>query len=191
MLVSIRARPIGRAMLGVGSVFAAVIAFQSAPGQLAGRCGAPPRIRWTDEEFQSAPGQLAGRCRIGRMGRGGRQGVSIRARPIGRAMHHAPQVARGDLGVSIRARPIGRAMLVVARGDGRHCLFQSAPGQLAGRCMGSPEAVAAVLTFQSAPGQLAGRCDWKSSASNLHGVFQSAPGQLAGRCLGSFVSIPV
>ena len=108
--------------------------FQSAPGQLAGRCdvsadtwstpsGFNPRpANWPGDArmascdapisrlFQSAPGQLAGRCAGGCSANSGLTDVSIRARPIGRAMH-------------------GQGALL---GGGQW--FQSAPGQLAGRC---------------------------------------------------------
>ena len=62
------------------------------------------------EKFQSAPGQLAGRCCdvTGELARA--EVVSIRARPIGRAMPAQTVRQTLSLGVSIRARPIGRAM---------------------------------------------------------------------------------
>ena len=45
---------------------------------------------------------VAGRCQ--------ERDVSIRARPIGRAMRLGMQIAEELVRVSIRARPIGRAM---------------------------------------------------------------------------------
>ena len=60
--------------------------------------------------FQSAPDQLAGRCPFSGFATEASEGVSIRARPIGRAMRADEGVDRLELSVSIRARPIGRAM---------------------------------------------------------------------------------
>ncbi len=184
--VSIHARPIGRAMPSaarcpapINSGFnprpanwpgdapparrrcAARSAFQSTPGQLAGRCvrdspaiGASCDVSiharpigramrascWlcagVQELFQSTPGQLAGRCGCIVIGQQPRVRVSIHARPIGRAMppRSVTSVA-GPHRVSIHARPIGRAMpRATARGRLRACRFQSTPGQLAGRC---------------------------------------------------------
>ena len=129
--VSIRARPIGRAMPDrlVGRV-------NARDATDLDRCFNPRPADWPGDasyyldcdrqEFQSAPGRLAGRCAdVGSWLRS----VSIRARPIGRAM---PQVAT----------PLAA--------------FQSAPGRLAGRCDQRPHA--ALHEFQSAPGRLAGRC---------------------------------
>ena len=84
--------------------------FQSAPGRLAGRCvpGRPRAPIW----FQSAPGRLAGRCGQDRRLKEAAQVVSIRARPIGRAMRWLRRPHHQGLQVSIRARPIGRAMPV-------------------------------------------------------------------------------
>ena len=67
------------------------------------------RARQASKAFQSAPGRLAGRCPS--PARSVDQvRVSIRARPIGRAMQHARHADSQRLSVSIRARPIGRAM---------------------------------------------------------------------------------
>ena len=60
--------------------------------------------------------------------------------------------------------------------------FQSAPGQLAGRCVAKDGRVIAIEVFQSAPGQLAGRCEVQLAGAGALIEFQSAPGQLAGRC---------
>ncbi len=133
-------------------------------------CFNPRPANWPGDAAVAAQGPDPGR-------------VSIRARPIGRAMRGSSARWRTvAMRVSIRARPIGRAMqdrtMPVARR--RLDLFQSAPGQLAGRCDPSADAgdAAALLdVFQSAPGQLAGRCLMLDRA----GV-SIAPGQLAGRC---------
>jgi hypothetical protein len=108
--------------------------------------------------FQSAPGQLAGRCTDALALEAVGGDVSIRARPIGRAMPGVWSILISSFGgfnprpanwpgdaanlrtiersllVSIRARPIGRAMLVAGAWSLAADRFQSAPGQLAGRC---------------------------------------------------------
>jgi len=60
--------------------------------------------------------------------------VSIRARPIGRAMQRQGATNTGARDVSIRARPIGRAMRLSGGTTRPPRSFQSAPGRLAGRC---------------------------------------------------------
>ena len=160
--VSIRARPRGRAMPGPTARSAATRPFQSAPGLEAGRCvrsvswisscspfqsapgleaGRCPSLalkKATCSTFQSAPGLEAGRCEVKHDQPTQMTRVSIRARPRGRAMQHAPvlgmdrrmfQSAPGlEAGrchrthtvrqqphpVSIRARPRGRAMLALS-----------------------------------------------------------------------------
>ena len=109
--VSIRARPIGRAMPACADADQRGIEFQSAPGQLAGRCdriahAAEPGRRCFNPRPANWPGDAAARRPAH-----GRRHVSIRARPIGRAMR----------------RPVDRCVT-------RRSMFQSAPGQLAGRC---------------------------------------------------------
>ena len=61
--------------------------------------------------------------------------VSIRARPIGRAMPTPLMLISLVYEVSIRARPIGRAMRDIRVSRSRGTAFQSAPGRLAGRCL--------------------------------------------------------
>ncbi len=132
--VSIRARPIGRAMRAFG-------------GALSRRSvGFNPRpANWPGD----ATGECGGRCT---------HPVSIRARPIGRAMRWVKAAYDWGRGVSIRARPIGRAMRWVkaAYDWGRGVSIRARP---IGRAMPEehPDA-ASVQGFQSAPGQLAGRC---------------------------------
>jgi len=135
-MVSIRARPAGRAMPGLGGGGAASQSFQSAPGQLAGRCPGwegevPPANRFNPRPA-SWPGDALRRHGFG---------VS------------AP--------VSIRARPAGRAMRSSGMRQPHSAQFQSAPGQLAGRCTSLSTSDSPRLMFQSAPGQLAGRCAWR------------------------------
>jgi len=229
--VSIRARPIGRAMLPSGVGLLHTKSFQSAPGRLAGRCGAatlttasssrfnPRPADWPGDAslthcgkfngklfqsapgrlagrcwrrdfdngivvaFQSAPGRLAGRC-IARNCNPSRAGiVSIRARPIGRAMRPLRQCARSPDAVSIRARPIGRAMRTDVAG-GRLVGDVSIRARPIGRAM-----LRARLNLRDPPqvsirarpiGRAMLTC--RPRATDLHGTFQSAPGRLAGRC---------
>ena len=131
--------------------------FQSAPGQLAGRCdrarveqllapGFNPRLaNWPGDAELSIPRQSTD--------------CSFNPRPAnwpGDAHNHVSK--QPDKFVSIRARPIGRAMPAPHAVMGLTDSFQSAPGQLAGRCASAEPKPAAHLMFQSAPGQLAGRC---------------------------------
>ena len=55
-------------MLAPGALGLVGDTFQSAPGQLAGRCAELHDIIVDDLKFQSAPGQLAGRCGPGMAG---------------------------------------------------------------------------------------------------------------------------
>ncbi len=142
--------------------------FQSAPGQLAGRCICPRTQPQPQQAFQSAPGQLAGRC------------------------HLQPWRQQVPTGVSIRARPIGRAMRghQTAAGMRRDCEFQSAPGQLAGRCPAAQWQTPAFDGFNPRPANWPGDA-WNSrNVCNQWLTFQSAPGQLAGRCPSSASRAP-
>ena len=156
--------------------------FQSTPGQLAGRCGAPnvrvfrsgsfnPRpANWPGDAqriggekafsilFQSTPGQLAGRC--GWMYYIYLPKYSFNPRPANwpgdaycrpscqyTRLGFNPRPANwpgdaeqllpipGTTEVSIHARPIGRAMPAIAFKPVTTPMFQSTPGQLAGRCL--------------------------------------------------------
>ena len=131
--------------------------FQSTPGQLAGRCQTATTPRTWRQCFNPRPanwpgdaGDLGARVHavrvsiharpIGRAMLRGNPGkrpgwkVSIHARPIGRAMPGRAQVQRHPRLVSIHARPIGRAMLPGRWPPAWSWVFQSTPGQLAGRC---------------------------------------------------------
>ena len=155
--------------------------FQSAPGQLAGRCQTMGLEGCEGEQFQSAPGQLAGRCLSRRTEAGGwmrfnprpanwpgdaipartlqdSSQVSIRARPIGRAMRPFPMSILKLFRVSIRARPIGRAMRGINAWS-RRASEVSIRARPIGRAMPHMFHIRiSTLRFQSAPGQLAGRC---------------------------------
>jgi len=66
-VVSIRARPGGRAMPAALLVKAFSLLFQSAPGREAGRCGVGVMAMDWKRLFQSAPGREAGRCALFRV----------------------------------------------------------------------------------------------------------------------------
>ncbi len=136
--VSIRARPIGRAIQSIFSTHLDPIVFQSAPDQLAGRFPLPTSGLYEAEMFQSAPDQLAGRFAYHEVK--GWMDDSFNPRPTnwpGDSIHllrsrtehqrFNPRptnwpgdsiralLPRGALGVSIRARPIGRAILLKSK----------------------------------------------------------------------------
>ncbi len=139
-LVSIRARPFGRAMPGlVRARPADYCRFNPRPAFRPGDAVIHPlpkkqalvsiRARpfgramqdgpWTTAgifPFQSAPGLSAGRCRADFRSVREWFVVSIRARPFGRAMLEKPENIPAALDVSIRARPFGRAMHGAAGG---------------------------------------------------------------------------
>ena len=208
--VSIRARPIGRAMRAVAAPVPRVSGvFQSAPGRLAGRCRGQQYARWLHmTSFNPRPADWPGDAAS--------SGCLAIARP---RFNPRPADWPGDATqaacavhcslVSIRARPIGRAMrgLVTAPRPDRW-MFQSAPGRLAGRCARwQPSAAsAAVVSIRARPIGRAMRAaasaqsrrlacfnprpaDWPGDAvygrdvPASHRQFQSAPGRLAGRCL--------
>ncbi len=125
--------------------------FQSAPGREAGRCPAPCITSAMPRLFQSAPGREAGRCRA-RCGPGG-----------------------GWLGVSIRARPGGRAMPAATAGSPATKWFQSAPGREAGRCCPPAACRWTSKWFQSAPGREAGRCREEGRFDHLPLSFNPRP----------------
>ena len=133
--------------------------------------------------------------------------VSIRARPIGRAMRRRACSSAMGYRVSIRARPIGRAMPRPGRGGWVGRWFQSAPGQLAGRCrlfryIPPPIQVGFNPRPANWPGDAHRQAhkrhpyprfnprpaNWPGDAVIVdlfmpsRAAFQSAPGQLAGRC---------
>ena len=127
------ARPIDRAIPGGLPRRLCSSVFESAPDQLIGRYVCTGSNNNATQWFQSAPDQL-----IGRYSR--RAGswlaidlVSIRARPIDRAIRDggARQLQQGR--VSIRARPIDRAIRCRRYPERSALPFQSAPDQLIGR----------------------------------------------------------
>jgi len=179
--VSIRARPVGRAMRLRPGPHRRPPGFQSAPGQLAGRCSDHPNRTTETTCFNPRPASWPGDARAPSRQGGDAGGFNPRPAswPGDAILNHAR--ALGWL-VSIRARPVGRAMPCVGAWSGWVGMFQSAPGQLAGRCHLAICGAPARLQFQSAPGQLAGRCVATFNANLGRMKFQSAPGQLAGRC---------
>ena len=157
-MVSIHARPIGRAMLGRFKLCLRANSFQSTPDQLAGRCLDLRKRNTARCVFQSTPDQLAGRC-------------TVQSAQTGCAKSFNPRPTNwpGDAGTD----PLGYRMAY---------LFQSTPDQLAGRCKEIAEASVLVAVFQSTPDQLAGRCAEGISIPWQVTTFQSTPDQLAGRC---------
>jgi len=183
------------------------VRFQSAPGREAGRCTRQASPSGWCSAFQSAPGREAGRCAA--LGAEGDEvlGVSIRARPGGRAMPVRPQPGVPDLCVSIRARPGGRAMhhrgwrhallhrvSIRARPGGRAMQgrdrgaarpdprFNPRPAGRPGDARGKYEPRTAVAGFNprpaGRPGDALRLSAWNANSSR----FQSAPGREAGRC---------
>ncbi|SDW94928.1 hypothetical protein SAMN05421783_11170 [Thiocapsa roseopersicina] len=156
-------------------------AFQSAPDQLAGRC-----LRWPDaasssESFQSAPDQLAGRCsglprRLGLV-----DGFNPRPTNWPGDAGHGPRWCRA-CAVSIRARPIGRAMPSFRADPGRSRAFQSAPDQLAGRCDEAATVEVGMFSVSIRARPIGRAMPLNTPALYLQLEFQSAPDQLAGRC---------
>ena len=151
LAVSIRARPIDRAILKRGQGSTSEVVFQSAPDQLIGRYPRRRRRTGCGWPFQSAPDQLIGRYRAGAADGQAARVVSIRARPIDRAIHRCRVSAAGRRAVSIRARPIDRAI----RGTARTMLiaweFQSAPDQLIGRYPSPPPRKPRTSSFNPRP----------------------------------------
>ncbi len=209
--VSIRARPIGRAMLP-RCWSPSNTGFNPRPANWPGdapfNCtlqgvqsaamAQPRTANYRTMRFQSAPGQLAGRCRSS--SRAVDHGVSIRARPIGRAMPIVRQPSASPT-VSIRARPIGRAMRIGTPADvNRTCFnprpanwpgdardrygavarrFNPRPANWPGDAPAAPSDPGATVSIRARPIGRAMRC---LGVIVAQATFQSAPGQLAGRC---------
>ena len=157
--VSIRARPIGRAMRQTNRppILKKAVSIRARP---IGRA-----MRYTRRSishcsgcFNPRPANWPGDARPSRTHALVLFDVSIRARPIGRAMPRNPAAPVRRLPVSIRARPIGRAMLA------RNVLYRAlAAVSIRARPIGRAmhlvfECTNGAQMFQSAPGQLAGRC---------------------------------
>jgi hypothetical protein len=144
------------------------------------------RCKW-GSRFQSAPGREAGRCRLGAQGGGMNLGVSIRARPGGRAMQGDGVGLLDVLAVSIRARPGGRAMpgTVVQRWT-RTPRFQSAPGREAGRCLEryfeGGQADVIQVSIRARPG---GRAMRQSARAHLRALIVSIRARPGGRAMRS------
>ena len=182
-----------------------------------------------DCTFQSTPGLTVGRCAVSRIStrrlagfnprpasRSGdalqnqRQtfgtGVSIHARPHGRAMLPHRQSRQRKQPVSIHARPHGRAMHAAPTYDPRIVGFNPRPASRSGDAVPIPafpadcsvsiharphgramrmqaelERYKADL-FQSTPGLTVGRCVQAGHRQFDVGQFQSTPGLTVGRC---------
>ena len=178
--VSIRARPIDRAIPRSRRTWILASKFQSAPDQLIGRYFFATAATFPARLFQSAPDQLIGRYPAA-LAVPLSEPVSIRARPIDRAIRQSSGALSPQyLFQSAPDQLIGRYFIK------RHRpwvvnWFQSAPDQLIGRYPIPPKFHAALDRFQSAPDQLIGRYPQPACRIKDHKRFQSAPDQLIGR----------
>ena len=131
-LVSIRARPEGRAMLSANWGYIIKLKVQSAPAPRGGRCFNRFREVSGPDWFQSAPAPRGGRC-VAYLGVTRWQSCFNPRPPRGagdaEVVGHAVQWHV----VSIRARPEGRAMRQATDRRERSMLFQSAPAPRGGR----------------------------------------------------------
>jgi hypothetical protein len=158
-IVSIRARPFGRAMRTLSGGQLSRYLFQSAPGLSAGRCSDSPSFSARTVKFQSAPGLSAGRC-----------------------LDAADAVAHA-LVVSIRARPFGRAMPLKAPSlPPPACCFNPRPAFRPGDARRRAASLPAELCFNPRPAFRPGDAMWRPASSASARRFQSAPGLSAGRC---------
>ena len=183
VLVSILARPFGRALRHDHLKWDWWGLFQSSPGLLAGRV----RFLWRQLarycSFNPRPAFWPGAYSAGRHAvTRGRH--CFNPRPAfwpGAAINWG--VFRPIFLVSILARPFGRAIPGDLHSRRRaHGRFQSSPGLLAGRTRQVRAAVEGQLRFQSSPGLLAGRVRSMSTIlPSTRCMFQSSPGLLAGR----------
>ena len=133
--------------------------------------------------FQSSPGQLAGRFATG--GSRPRPWRSFNPRPANwPGASPLLQCLGGGFDVSILARPIGRALPTRAAFARLMGVFQSSPGQLAGRFSAPIPASTRVRSFQSSPGQLAGRFPHRRRRGGVHGGFNPRPANWPGASPG-------
>ena len=126
-LVSILARPVGRALPASASSSPPKQTFQSSPVLWDGRYNL---IFWTESwssRFNPRPSCGTGATSAPPSGCPGPP-VSILARPVGRALQWEMFDDEDDAEcVSILARPVGRALLTAPHADSRDGLFQSSP----------------------------------------------------------------
>ena len=126
ILVSILARPVGRALLGAPINMQQMPSFNPRP---------PRGASATFVAF------LFVRCHL----------VSILARPVGRALLGDVRSARTTQPVSILARPVGRALRFCHQGWSGQRQFQSSPAPWGERYPVSGMSLAAPSRFQSSP----------------------------------------
>ena len=212
-LVSIHARPHGRAMrIGISGASDSIM-FQSTPGLTVGRCDGVGMVRARLLEFQSTPGLTVGRCCADQAdddqqrgfnprpaSRSGdarsnamsarRRYVSIHARPHGRAMREVGGGGGGHLAVSIHARPHGRAMRGGA-GAGAPPHQVSIHARPHGRAMrggGCVDGGVRVVSIHARPhGRAMPPPRWNSCGN---WTFQSTPGLTVGRCAAALFGRP-
>ena len=164
--VSIRARPAGRAMPAAWAFLARrTTRFNPRPASWPG--DADDDGRGLGGALVSIRARPAGRAmRLGAETSVRSLRVSIRARPAGRAMPGKPRQGDDSARVSIRARPAGRAMRARQYGLRWATLsFNPRPASWPGDALARRVMPGAYTEFQSAPGQLAGRCAGNIMAS--------------------------
>ncbi|CAH2030765.1 protein of unknown function [Trichlorobacter ammonificans] len=151
IMVSIHARPLGRALLFVAAETIRLFLFQSTPALWDGRFGrtVPP----TDTELAvSIHARPLGRALPTGCGKWvDDPDVSIHARPLGRALHRIYKSFIGMGFVSIHARPLGRALLSWLLDGIIYVLFQSTPALWDGRFISSTSSWTAVPCFNPRP----------------------------------------
>ena len=130
--VSIRARQLRRANLGLVGHYFPSFMFQSAPANYGGRIAVPVAVVRAELSFNPRPPITAGEsgswrpCSLVRT-------VSIRARQLRRANPARRRPCPLRAVVSIRARQLRRANLLRIEGATPNGLFQSAPANYGGR----------------------------------------------------------
>ena len=176
-LVSIRARPLGRAILGSPGTNLRFDWFQSAPGRWAGRYMTSPMALMRSFSFNPRPAVGPGDTNA-MLFLLANDGVSIRARPLGRAIRLLPwRIGAG--GRSFNPRPaVGPGDTASCRtpDSGRTGCFNPRPAVGPGD---TPAALPASPTpcsqFQSAPGRWAGRYSTSRTSSSTYASFNPRP----------------
>ena len=139
-VVSIHARPHGRAMPGQLAEIGGTVEFQSTPGLTVGRCFGGTVTTGGNMEFQSTPGLTVGRCVRLCFIRSAYAGFN--PRPASRSGDAFVAFTRTARIICFNPRPASRS------GDAQSStspsssfrLFQSTPGLTVGRCLADMEA---------------------------------------------------
>ncbi len=130
-VVSILARPEGRALRSRADVFAMLQGFQSSPAPKDGRYAPHQKTGLLHTLFQSSPAPKDGRYDM-TIQKGGFKAVSILARPEGRALRMSPPCGGSLSGFNPRP-PRRTGATSVANTSARLRLFQSSPAPKDGR----------------------------------------------------------